>query len=238
MIRLYTHILRFVKDQVKGWVRNMMAFLGVQRRVPLWETRRSFISQFVTQEYEGRDSDITIYPWIGHLSLTQAFLYLLYNPTEEDFRIWTKEAERETWKHIPEIKSHIAEEITLDQCVQRLRKKLVQESWEAKLERGRVRERMMNPPTNNNNNNYNYFNKVSSSTTSFSTTLRKGGGNGSGGDVSSTDPTGDKLGKGQPSFFTSPSLVNLGVIFRRHMSNMDPITTDLKTMSFSRNISE
>ena len=77
-------------------------------------------------------------------------------------------------------------------------KTLVQESWEAKLERERVRERMINPPTNNNNNN----NKVSSSTTSFSTTLRKGGGNCSGGDVSSTDPIGDKLGKGQPSFFT------------------------------------
>ena len=126
-------------------------------------------------------------------------MYLLYNPTEEDFRIWTKEAERETWKHIPEIKSHIAEEITLDQCVQRLRKKLVQESWEAKLERGRVRERMMNPHSNN----------KASSSTSFSTTLRKGAGNGSGGDISSTDPTENKLGKGQPSFFTSPSLVQI-----------------------------
>jgi hypothetical protein len=45
------------------------------------------------------------------------------------FREWIAAAERETWKYIPAIKSHIAEEITLDRCVQRLRKRIVQESW-------------------------------------------------------------------------------------------------------------
>lgn len=37
---------------------------------------------------------------------------------------------RETWKHIPAIKSHISEEVTLDRCVQRLRKRMLKESWE------------------------------------------------------------------------------------------------------------
>jgi hypothetical protein len=46
------------------------------------------------------------------------------------FREWIAAAERETWKYIPAIKSHIAEEITLDRCVQRLRKRIVQESWD------------------------------------------------------------------------------------------------------------
>lgn len=35
-------------------------------------------------------------------------------------------------RHIPRIKSHCAEERTLDRCVQRLRKKIMLESWEAR----------------------------------------------------------------------------------------------------------
>jgi hypothetical protein len=68
-------------------------------------------------------------------------------------------AEHETWKYIPAIKSHIAEEITLDRCVQRLRKRLVKESREKRT-------------------------RVSS--------------------------TCEKMGERVPSFFTSPSLDNLG----------------------------
>jgi hypothetical protein len=62
--------------------------------------------------------------------LLSALLHIIYNPSEAEFREWIQAAERETWKFIPAIKSHIAEEITLDRCVQRLRKRIVQESWE------------------------------------------------------------------------------------------------------------
>ena len=57
-------------------------------------------------------------------------MHCLYNPDEEEFLEWIAAAERETWKHIPAIKSHIAEELVLDRCVQRLRKRLLVESWE------------------------------------------------------------------------------------------------------------
>jgi hypothetical protein len=85
-------------------------------------------------------------------------MYCLYNPTEEEFRSWIEAAERETWKHLPAIKSHIAEEVTLDRCVQRLRKRVLVESWEKRRQ----------------------------------------------------NSTSDKMGNRVPSFFTSPSLVNLG----------------------------
>ena len=53
---------------------------------------------------------------------------MIYNPSPDDFFEWMAAAERETWKYIPRIKCHIAEEIALDQCVQRLRHRLILES--------------------------------------------------------------------------------------------------------------
>jgi hypothetical protein len=90
---------------------------------------------------------------------------------------WIKGAERETWKYIPAIKSHCAEEMTLDRCVQRLRKRVILESWE----------------------------------------VRSGVG---------VESTTDKMGKRVPSFFTSPSLVNmggLGIGDRLSLSDMEDI---------------
>ena len=132
IIAAYINILKFVKNQVKAWARNIVELTIGQRAAPLWDTRRSFVSQFFTQEYEGRDCDVTFNPWEGHKSLFSAFLHLIYNPPQEEFFEWIRAAERQTWQNIPEIKSHIAEEITLDQCVQRLRKRLAKESWEKK----------------------------------------------------------------------------------------------------------
>ena len=38
----------------EGWERSMTVLLGEQRRLPLCDMRRSVISQFVAQRYEGR----------------------------------------------------------------------------------------------------------------------------------------------------------------------------------------
>lgn len=43
-----------------------------------------------------------------------------------------KAAERETWRYIPKIKSRVAVEMTLDKCVQQLRKQLIKERIEKK----------------------------------------------------------------------------------------------------------
>ena len=91
-------ILVFVKMQVKCWIRNVVELIGGSRKAPLWETRRGFLTQFFTQEYVGRDVDITLNPWASHRSLLSSFFCLLYNPTEDEFRTWINASERETWR--------------------------------------------------------------------------------------------------------------------------------------------
>ena len=155
-------IVTFLRDQIRAWVMHMVECMGARRLVPLFETQRGFGSTFFTQEYEGRSIDISLIPWLGHRGLFSALLHIIYNPSEAEFREWIDAASRETWRHIPAIKSHIAEEVTLDRCVQRLRKRLLHESWEKR--------------TRQNKNHSVEF----------------------------------KMGDRVPSFFNSPSLVNLG----------------------------
>ena len=153
-----TSVLLFLKNQTRSWLKHFVELVGGRRIAPLFDTRRGLWSSFFTQEYEGRDCDISLIPWISHRGFFSALAHCIYNPTTEEFIEWGHAAERETWKYLPAIKSHIAEEVTLDRCVQRLRKRLLFESWEKK---------------------------------------RQG----------STDR---QLGDRVPSFFTSPSLLNMG----------------------------
>lgn len=127
-------ILLYLKNRLRSWLHDVVELIGTQQINPFFATQRIFNEQVITQEYEGRNCDISLIPWRGHRNLCSAFLHLIYNPSEKEFQEWVKAAERETWKHIPAIKSHIAEEITLDRCVQRLRKRLVVE----RVERRRV----------------------------------------------------------------------------------------------------
>ena len=160
IVGMLSGILLFLKDQVRAWFSNVVELVGGRRLAPIFDTRRGMAKQFFTQEYEGRDCDVSLVPWIGHRGFISALLHCIYNPSEDEFREWVEAAQRQTWKYIPAIKSHIAEEMTLDRCVQRLRKRLVKES----MQKRRVRQ----------------------------------------------DSTTKKMGERVPSFFTSPSLVNLG----------------------------
>jgi len=114
-------VLVFLKRQVKEWMVAIIELIGGQRTAPTWDTKRGLFSQFFTQEYEGRDIDISIIPWYNHRSIFSALLHCIYNPSKVDYQEWIHAAERETWRFIPKIKSHVAEEMMLDQCVQRLR---------------------------------------------------------------------------------------------------------------------
>jgi len=162
-------VLAFLKDRCRTWLAHVVELVGSRRIAPSQSTSRAGMTQFFVQEYQGRDCDVSLIPWINHRGLMSAFMHCLYNPSEEEFREWVQAAERETWKHIPAIKSHIAEEITLDRCVQRLRKRLVVESWEKRR----------------------------------------------------LDSTNNKMGERVPSFFTSPSLVNLGGMSVADQSNIE-----------------
>ena len=126
-------ILRFLRDQVRAWLLHLVDCIGARRITPLFETSRGIGATFFTQEYEGRSIDISLIPWLGHRGLFSALLHIIYNPSEAEFRDWIQAAARETWRHIPAIKSHIAEEVTLDRCVQRLRKRVVAESWDKRI---------------------------------------------------------------------------------------------------------
>jgi TAG lipase/steryl ester hydrolase/phospholipase A2/LPA acyltransferase len=115
-------IFVFLKRQVGSWLKNMFHLCGGHLFAPMWE-------HFLTQERFGRrDVDISIIPWQNHRSILSSFLNLIKNPSPDEFHSWIKAAERETWRFIPRIKSHCAEERTLDLCVQRLRKRIVAES--------------------------------------------------------------------------------------------------------------
>ena len=137
-------ILRFLRDQVRAWLLHLIECISSRRITPLFETQRGIGATIFTQEYEGRSIDISLIPWLGHRGLLSALLHVIYNPSEAEFRDWIQAAARETWKHIPAIKSHIAEEITLDRCVQRLRRRLLAESWDkhAKVEGGEMQDRV------------------------------------------------------------------------------------------------
>ena len=161
----------YLKARVRSWIAHLVELIGDNRIAPVHATSRGMGSQFFTQEYEGRDCDISLIPWLSHRSFFSAALHCLYNPSEEEFRSWIEAAERETWKYIPAIKSHIAEEVTLDRCVQRLRKRVLVESWEKRRQ----------------------------------------------------NSTGQKMGERVPSFFTSPSLVNLGGLAISDRSNVEGV---------------
>lgn len=141
---LVTGILMFLKRQARAWIENCVESIGGQRIAPMWDTRRGFLKQFFTQEYDGRDIDISLIPWRSHRSLFSAMLHCIYNPSHEEFYEWGEAAERETWKYIPKIKSHVAVEITLDRCVQRLRLRLMAENRIKKLDTDKVQQKMSN----------------------------------------------------------------------------------------------
>lgn len=174
-----TAVVTFLRDQVRSWIKHLVECIGARRIAPLFDTQRGMGTQFFTQEYEGRSCDISLIPWLNHRSLFSAMLHIVYNPSEAEFREWVQAAERETWRYIPAIKSHIKEEVTLDLCVQRLRKRLVQESWEKR--------------------------------------------------VATTGKLGDRV----PSFFNSPSLVNLGGLAISDQPNIEGLRKNLKSPTSS-----
>lgn len=130
-------LLRFLKHQCRSWILNLVKCLGSRRFAPIYaQTRSNIGTQILTQEYEGRECDISLIPWRNHQGIIGALLHMLYNPTSKDFFEWMAVSERETWNYIPRIKCHIAEEIALDQCVQRLRNRLILESRQKRLAAG------------------------------------------------------------------------------------------------------
>lgn len=118
--------VRFLKAQCRDWLRNIVSLLNFRSNAPSWSTKRGFF-QTLTQDYEGREIDVTIMPWVGHIGVIQAFWNVLKNPTDAEYSSVVAYAEANTWPFISRIKAHCMVEMTLDKCVQRLRKRFSSE---------------------------------------------------------------------------------------------------------------
>jgi len=115
--------LRFLKAQCRDWLKNLLNLFIFGSARPSWSARRGF-STLLTQDYEGRDEDITIMPWKGHRTALSSFAYLIKNPTVEEYNEILLVGERNTWPNIPRIRAHCKVERTLDDCVNTLRKRI------------------------------------------------------------------------------------------------------------------
>lgn len=75
--RILCGITQFLKEQCKSWLKNIGTLAHCyQNDLPLWSIKRGFHS-VLTQNYEGRENDITIQGWVRHLSVVQAWASII-----------------------------------------------------------------------------------------------------------------------------------------------------------------
>lgn len=125
-LRTLISYTQFLKEQVKAWIKDLTFFvLSFKRNAPQWALKRGFYST-VTQNYEGSDNDITIMPWAAHVSLFSAWSSVLKNPTLEEYNEVMHFSELATWSNFSKIRAQCKVELTLDRCVQKLRKRIAE----------------------------------------------------------------------------------------------------------------
>ena len=60
------------KDQLRAWFTHAVDLVGGRRIAPLFGVQRDFGTQIFTQEYEGRECDISLVPWMSHRGLVSS----------------------------------------------------------------------------------------------------------------------------------------------------------------------
>ena len=78
-------VLRFLKAQIRDWVSNVVDLAVYRSTQPSWKARRG-LHQLLTQDYEGRESDVSILPWKGAMSVLGAFGTVIKVINEIDFK--------------------------------------------------------------------------------------------------------------------------------------------------------
>lgn len=104
---------------MRDWLRNIIDMIVYKRMTPAFFGRRG-LHQILTQEYEGRDKDVTIMPWRGHLSMFGAFFNLIRNPTGKEYAEIVDVGQRNTWPFIARIRAHCGVEMALDKYLLKL----------------------------------------------------------------------------------------------------------------------
>lgn len=134
-----TGVLRFLKAQCRDWLKGLVDLLVYRTVSSSWKSQG--ITQLLTQveiqarhsqisqEYGGRDSDITIYPWRNHLSLFSSWYAFLkvrvrislwlfdfhyQNPSPEEYQMILQVSKRNTWPYLSRAKAHCNVEVALD----------------------------------------------------------------------------------------------------------------------------
>jgi hypothetical protein len=69
-------ILSYLKSQLRNTLKNIVDMTSYYSIGPTWGNKRGLI-QALTQDYNGRDCDITISPWSNALSFPQAMVVSL-----------------------------------------------------------------------------------------------------------------------------------------------------------------
>jgi len=126
VFRLCVGVLRFLKGVTRQWLRQLIDLVLFRRIGPTWGVKRG-LTQLLVQDYEGRDGDVTIMPWRGHISAAYSLLQLVTNPTWDEFRNIMNVSERATWPHMGRIKVQCGVELALERCVQVLRRRVIAE---------------------------------------------------------------------------------------------------------------
>lgn len=124
--------LRYLKGMLRDWVSNLMDLFVYRSSESAWGARRG-LSQLLTQEYEGREEDITIVPWKGAHNAISGFMAMIHNADGNEVLEMVHVGCKNTWPEISRIRAHCSVEMTLDKCVQRLRKRISLENYNKHL---------------------------------------------------------------------------------------------------------
>lgn len=123
--------LRYLKALFRHWISDVIEYFAYTSREGSWGARRSspfgISTAILTQDYEGRESDVTIMPWKGALSIPGAFMQVIHNITNSELLGMIHSGCKNTWPELARIRTQIGVEMTLDKCVQRLRRRISQQ---------------------------------------------------------------------------------------------------------------
>ena len=102
--------LRYLKAMFRDWIKNVIEYVAYTSRESSWGAKRSLTfgisTSLFTQDYEGRESDITIMPWKGALSAPGAFLSVIHNITNTELLGMILTGCKNTWPEIARIRAH------------------------------------------------------------------------------------------------------------------------------------
>lgn len=67
-------VMSFLKGRCRSWLAHTVELIGARRFAPQHATSRGIMAQFFVQEYEGRECDISLIPWLHHRRYGQGFV--------------------------------------------------------------------------------------------------------------------------------------------------------------------